>query len=83
MVSALPTAVGVSVWKGMGFYVVILTAGILHVPKELSEAALVDGANKLQRAWRITLPLLGAYHGPDYRIADHQWRARVYLALYS
>jgi ABC-type sugar transport system permease subunit len=59
MVTALPTAVGVSVWKGMGFYIVILTAGILHVPRELTEAALVDGANRRQRAWRITLPLLG------------------------
>jgi len=57
--TALPTAVGIAVWKSMGFYVVILTAGILNIPKELNEAALVDGANRLQRAWRITLPLLG------------------------
>jgi ABC-type sugar transport system permease subunit len=59
MATALPTAVGIAVWKSMGFYIVILTAGILNIPRELNEAALVDGANKLQCTWRITLPLLG------------------------
>jgi ABC-type sugar transport system permease subunit len=57
--TALPSAVGIAVWKSMGFYIVILTAGILNIPRELNEAALVDGANRWQRAWRITLPLLG------------------------
>ncbi len=57
--SALPTIVAVGSWKGLGFYVVILTAGILHIPEELYDAALVDGANEWQRFWRITLPLLG------------------------
>jgi multiple sugar transport system permease protein len=57
--TALPTSVGIGVWKGMGFYVVILTAGIMGIPKELYDAALVDGANEWQRFWRITLPLLG------------------------
>ena len=37
----------------------ILTAGILHIPDELYDAALVDGANEWQRFWLITLPLLG------------------------
>jgi multiple sugar transport system permease protein len=57
--TALPTSVGIGVWKGMGFYIVILTAGLLGIPKELYDAALVDGANEWQRFWRITLPLLG------------------------
>jgi ABC-type sugar transport system permease subunit len=57
--SALPTIVAVGSWKVLGFYVVILTAGILHIPDELYDAALVDGANEWQRFWRITLPLLG------------------------
>ncbi len=57
--SALPTIVAVGSWKGLGFYVVILTAGILHIPEELYDAALVDGASEWQRFWRITLPLLG------------------------
>lgn len=57
--SALPTAVGIGVWKSLGFYIVILTAGLLGIPQELYDAALVDGANEWQRFWRITLPLLG------------------------
>jgi multiple sugar transport system permease protein len=57
--TALPTSVGIGVWKSMGFYVVILTAGMMGIPKELYDAALVDGANEWQRFWRITLPLLG------------------------
>ena len=57
--SALPTIVAVGSWKGLGFYIVILTAGILNIPEELYDAALVDGANEWQRFWRITLPLLG------------------------
>ena len=57
--TALPTAVGIAVWKSLGFYVVVLTAGMMNVPEELYDAAVVDGANEWQRFWRITLPLLG------------------------
>ncbi|MBA3946745.1 MAG: sugar ABC transporter permease [Herpetosiphonaceae bacterium] len=56
--SALPTAVGIGVWKGIGGTVVLLTAGMLNIPAELQDAALVDGANEWQRFWKITLPLL-------------------------
>ncbi len=57
--TALPTAVIIAAWKGIGFFVVILTAGILNIPAELYDAALVDGTNAWQQFWRITLPLLG------------------------
>lgn len=56
--TALPTAVGISIWKGLGFYVVILTAGMLNIPQELHDAATVDGVNAWQRFRSITLPLL-------------------------
>lgn len=56
--TALPTAVGISIWKGLGFYVVILTAGMLNIPQELHDAATVDGVNAWQRFRGITLPLL-------------------------
>jgi ABC-type sugar transport system permease subunit len=56
--SALYTVAGVDVWKSVGFYVVILAAGLLNVPQELYDAAKVDGAGPWQRFWRITLPLL-------------------------
>jgi len=56
--TALPTMVGVSVWKGLGFYVVILTAGILNIPEELQDAATVDGVNPWQRLRYMTIPLI-------------------------
>jgi ABC-type sugar transport system permease subunit len=56
--TALPTLVGFAIWKGWGITIVILTAGLLNIPKELLEAAAVDGANGWRRFWRITLPLL-------------------------
>lgn len=37
--------VGIGIWKGLGFYVVILTAGILNIPEDLEDAATVDGVN--------------------------------------
>jgi ABC-type sugar transport system permease subunit len=57
--TALPASVLIGTWKGLGFNVVILTAGLLAIPGELHDAALVDGANAWQRFWRVTLPLLG------------------------
>jgi multiple sugar transport system permease protein len=56
--TALPTAVGIGIWKGLGFYVVILTAGMLNIPQELQDAATVDGVNGWQRFRFMTLPLL-------------------------
>jgi multiple sugar transport system permease protein len=57
--SVMLTSVSIGVWKSIGSYVVILTAGLLGIPQEIYDAALVDGANEWQRFWRITLPLLG------------------------
>jgi ABC-type sugar transport system permease subunit len=56
--SALPTAVGIGVWKGIGGTVVLLTAGMLNIPQDMQDAALVDGANEWQKFWYITIPLL-------------------------
>jgi len=57
--SALYSVIGVDIWKALGFYVVIVTAGMLNIPEEMYDAAKVDGAGVLARFWRITLPLLG------------------------
>jgi alpha-1,4-digalacturonate transport system permease protein len=45
-------------WAQMGFYTLILLAGLQAIPAVLYEAAEIDGANAWQRFWRITLPLL-------------------------
>ena len=48
----------VSVWRNMGYYMVIYLAALQGIPRELYEAATVDGANKWQQFWAITLPQL-------------------------
>lgn len=54
----IPNLILMSVWKYMGYNIVIFLAGLQNVPQELYEAAEVDGANGSQRFWRITLPLI-------------------------
>lgn len=48
----------VSVWRSMGYYMVIYLAALQGVPRELYEAATVDGANGWQQFWHVTLPQL-------------------------
>ncbi|MHB1101562.1 MAG: carbohydrate ABC transporter permease [Devosia sp.] len=56
---AFAAAVGVSVWAHMGFYALILLAGLQAIPRDIYEAAEMDGTSKSRIFWRITLPLLG------------------------
>lgn len=46
------------IWKNMGYYLLIYLAGLSTVPKEIHEAAKVDGANSWQAFWQITFPFL-------------------------
>jgi multiple sugar transport system permease protein len=55
---ALPTIAFISVWKNVGYSVVILAAGLKSIPGEFYEAAIVDGANGWQRFINITIPLI-------------------------
>lgn len=48
----------VSVWRNMGYYMVIYLAALQGIPKDLYEAATVDGANKWQQFFHVTLPQL-------------------------
>lgn len=45
-------------WQWMGFYIVLILAAILGIPKEIDEAAMIDGATGVQRAWYLTVPLI-------------------------
>jgi alpha-1,4-digalacturonate transport system permease protein len=56
--TAFAAAVGVSVWAHMGFYALILLAGLQAIPKDLYEAAEMDGTRAARVFRRITLPLL-------------------------
>jgi raffinose/stachyose/melibiose transport system permease protein len=45
-------------WQWVGFYIVLILAAILAIPREIDEAASIDGANATQRAWYLTVPLI-------------------------
>lgn len=45
-------------WQWVGFYIVLILAAILAIPKDIDEAAAIDGANATQRAWYLTVPLI-------------------------
>lgn len=49
---------GVAVWGGTGFFMVLFSAAMAAIPKELFEAAMLDGAKRGQQFFRLTLPLL-------------------------
>lgn len=55
---AMPSVVVAAVWQIVGFFMVILLAGLQNIPPNLQEAAALDGASGWQRFRRITLPLL-------------------------
>jgi len=48
----------VSVWQAIGFYIVIYIAGLQVIPRDVTEAAMIDGAGAVSRFFRIIFPLL-------------------------
>ena len=50
------TYLAIGVWQGMGWGTIIYLAAITGISGELYEAAMIDGANRMQRIWHITLP---------------------------
>jgi N-acetylglucosamine transport system permease protein len=62
---------GILVWSGVGFYLVLFSAAMQSIPKDIYEAALLDGAGRGQTFFRVTMPLLW----------DSIQTAWVYLAI--
>ncbi len=56
--SALPAVIAVSIWKNVGFSLVILLAGLQGLPQDVIDAARVDGANAWQLTLRVIAPLM-------------------------
>jgi len=56
--TALLSIVLFSIWKTVGYNMVIYIAGLQAIPSEFYEAATIDGASSIQQFWRITVPLL-------------------------
>ncbi|MGF7049632.1 ABC-type sugar transport system permease subunit [Paenibacillus sp. DS2015] len=55
---AMPTVILLSVWKDFGLYMIIFVGGLQKIPGELYEAIHIDGANRWQAFWKLTLPML-------------------------
>ncbi len=52
----LAIAMLLTVWMGVGYYMVIFLAGLQNIPEELYDAALIDGCNNAQKHWYVSLP---------------------------
>jgi len=55
---AMPSIILMSIWKGLGYNIVLYMAGLQSVPSQLYEAATIDGASEWQKFIRITIPLI-------------------------
>mgnify|MGYP003769852403 CR=1 FL=1 len=55
---AMISVIVVNIWQFLGFHIIIFLAGLQMIPREVEEAAIVDGASTLTRFFRITLPLI-------------------------
>lgn len=58
---ALFSVMAVTIWKGLGYYMVIYLAGLQAISSELYEAASIDGSDGFRKHWDITLPLMKPY----------------------
>ncbi len=58
---ALWSVMVVTIWKGLGYYMVIYLAGLQGIPVDLYEAAAIDGSDGWQKHWDITIPLMRPY----------------------
>ena len=58
---ALFSVMVVTIWKGLGYYMVIYLAGLQAIPGELYEAASIDGSDGWYKHWDITVPLMKPY----------------------
>jgi len=55
---ALPAVMLVTIWQFVGYYTVLVVSGLAAIPREVEEAARIDGAGEVRLAWSVTLPLL-------------------------
>ncbi|MFW6358452.1 MAG: carbohydrate ABC transporter permease [Chroococcales cyanobacterium] len=58
---ALWSVMLVTIWKGLGYYMVIYLAGLQGISPELYEAAAIDGSDGFAKHWDITVPLMRPY----------------------
>ncbi|UOY93096.1 sugar ABC transporter permease [Ectobacillus sp. JY-23] len=56
--TALAAVAAITVWKGLGYYMIIYLAGLQSIPQDVYESASIDGASIFQQFSRITVPML-------------------------
>ena len=56
--TAMNTIIFVNVWAGVGYYMVIILAGLTTIPEDVYEAAAIDGATSVTQFFKITVPML-------------------------
>jgi putative chitobiose transport system permease protein len=61
-VLAMPSVMVVTIWKGLGYYMMIYLAGLQTTPGNLHEAAAIDSSDGWKRHWDVTIPLMRPYH---------------------
>jgi putative chitobiose transport system permease protein len=55
---ALFSIMVVTLWRGLGWYMVLYLAALQAIPRDLQEAAMLDGATRIQRFFRVTIPMI-------------------------
>jgi multiple sugar transport system permease protein len=55
---ALASIIAMCTWRGVGYWMLFMLAGLASIPAEVNEAAMIDGAGPWRRMWHITLPLM-------------------------
>ena len=55
---AMPAIIVISIWKGLGYNMVLFLAGLQGIPTEMYEAARIDGATRIREFLHVTLPML-------------------------
>lgn len=55
---AMSSVIVMSIWKGLGYNIVLLLAGLQSIPRNYYEAAEIDGANSMKKFLHVTLPMV-------------------------
>jgi len=58
---SLASVMAVTIWKGLGYYMVIYLAGLQSIPLDVYEAGSIDGSDGWRQHWDITIPLMRPY----------------------
>jgi putative chitobiose transport system permease protein len=58
---SLVSVMAVTIWKGLGYYMVIYLAGLQSIPADIYEAAAIDGSDGIRKHLDITIPLMQPY----------------------